>query len=445
MRKNKNPVHRMPVKAEIEGLSHDGRGIARLDGKVVFVRGALPGETVTFEYRHSRDRFDEGQAIEIHVASPDRVEPPCPFTQHCAGCCLQHLAPEAQWTHKQATLAAQLLHMGKVTPETWLPPITGPTTGYRHKARLAVRYVIKKEKLLIGFHEPGGGKVSDIDHCAILRADASALIAPLKALLETFADRHAIAQIEVALGDSDLTKSLIFRNMTSLASVDYHALKNFCQTHGWTGYLQPAGPDSLIPLDQAPTIPLQYRLPAYDLIYDFEPFDFTQVNPAINAKMVDQALSLLQLEKTDSVLDLFCGLGNFTLPIARYAGAVCGVEFDTDLIARAHANAANNQLSQTASFHRANLYETFSHLPWAQRTYDKVLLDPPRSGAQAVVEYMAHWQPRRIVYVSCHAATLARDAGILVHQAGYRFVSAALLDMFPHTAHLEAMAVFEKI
>jgi len=423
----------------IESLSHDGRGVAHLDGKAVFIDGALPGEVVSFEYRASRRRFDEGRVTAVAQASPDRVQPGCPHFGLCGGCSLQHMEPAAQIRAKQQTLLDNLKHIGKVVPQAVLPALTGPVWGYRTKGRLGVKDVIKKGRVLVGFREKHSPYVADLAVCEVLHPSIGKRIEELAQLIGQLQGKARIPQIEVAVAGS--ITALVFRHLDPLSQGDLGRLKQYAMERELHVYLQPAGPDSVQPLCPEQSV-LSYQLPAESVEIRFEPTDFTQINTAINEQMVARVLDLLALDSNDTVLDLFCGLGNFTLPMARHAGAVIGVEGDAGLVTRARDNAALNGLENT-TFHSANLAENNAAAAWAVTACNKVLLDPPRSGAAEVLDVLAKMRPQRIVYVSCHPGSLARDAGTLVHEKGYRLLSAGVMDMFPHTAHVESIALFE--
>ena len=426
---------------KIEALSHEGRGIAHHEGKVVFVDAALPGEVVRAAWIRRQRRFDEARAIEILQASPDRVEPPCPLAGVCGGCSLQHLSNEAQLRYKQQALAEQLRHFGAIEPRSWLPPLRAATLGYRRKARLGVRFVLKKERLLVGFREKHSNFLVDMRSCAVLDERLSQLLPALRQQLEALEARQQIAQIEFAAGDDEV--ALIFRHLVPLSASDRQHLIEFCTQHGLIAYGQSAGPESVCQLTQTtPTAQdrLHYALPAADLRMAFHPSDFTQIHAFINRAMVDLALDLLDLQPEHRVLDLFCGLGNFTLPLARRVRSVVGVEGSVEMTERAAENARAHGLEHLV-FHAENLQQDLQTSVLAGEKFDRILIDPPRSGAEEVMRYLPHWCARRIVYVSCNPATLARDAGILAGQ-GYTLLSAGVMDMFPHTAHVESIAVF---
>lgn len=437
-RKRKLPVD--PVAVHVDTLSHDGRGVARIEGKAVFIDGALPGEDVRFVYTAKRRKHDEGRAVEIIKPSPDRVEPRCAHAAICGGCSLQHMAPAAQVGAKQQVLLDNLDRIGGVRPGDVLAPLTGPVRGYRYKARLGVRDVRKKGKVLVGFREKRSSYVAELSACEVLHPDVGRRLHDLAALIESLSISARIPQVEVAQGDDAC--ALIFRVLDAPTDQDTQALRAFAQQYGFHVYLQPGGPDS-VSLLWPQTSDLCYRLPAHGIELHFLPTDFTQINPEINRSMIDRALALLEPEAGDAVLDLFCGLGNFTLPVARHVSRITGVEGDGALVERARDNARSNGIAN-AEFHVANLAKLTGQERWLKTGYDKLLIDPPRSGAVEVIPYIGQLAPARIVYVSCHPGSLARDAGMLVSECGYRFLAAGVMDMFPHTAHVESIALFEK-
>ncbi|AKH19648.1 23S rRNA (uracil(1939)-C(5))-methyltransferase RlmD [Sedimenticola thiotaurini] len=430
-----------PVTVTIDALSHDGRGVAHIDGKAVFVHGALPDETVSFRYTRVQKKFDEGEVIDVLSPSPDRVTPPCAHFGLCGGCSLQHQSSDAQILSKQTALLDAFERIGKVKPATVLEPLTNSDTfGYRRKARLGVKYVAKKGRVLVGFRERGSPYVADLSECVVLHPRVGKLLLPLSELIGSLSIRERVPQIEVAMGDEQCV--LVFRILDPLSAEDERLLLAFGRQQGIAMYTQSGGPDSVAPLQGEP-VDLQYALPAHDLTIHFLPNDFTQVNSGLNRRMIDRALDLLALEPDERVLDLFCGLGNFTLPIARRVAEVVGVEGDAGLVARARENARRNGI-ENSRYYTANLYESLEKEPWLRESFDKALLDPPRSGAIEVLEHLPRLGIKRIVYVSCYPGTLARDAGELVNRHGYRLVSAGVMDMFPHTAHVESIALFEK-
>ncbi len=429
-----------PLDLSITGLSHDGRGVASWEGKKVFVHGALPGEQAQVRITQRLRRYDEGTALSIQQPSADRAEPACRHYNQCGGCALQHLSSAGQLEAKQDSLLQNLERIGNVTPPVVLPPLSGPAWHYRRKARLSVRWVHKKESALVGFRERSSAYVTEMDSCEVLDTRVARLLPELRQLIAGMQARESIPQIEVACGDQ--AAALIFRTMETLSAGDTEALRQFAQQYEVAVLLQPKGPDSIYPLEPE-QVALDYALPEFNLRLAFEPSDFTQVNAELNRLMLQQAMELLQPGPADTVLDLFCGLGNFTLPLARKAGHVVGVEGDPGLVDRARANARHNHLSNV-EFHVANLVEDQQHAAWWQHRFSQVLIDPPRSGAQEVLPLIAATAANRLLYVSCHPASLARDAGLLVHQHGFRLESAGIMDMFPQTAHVESIALFTR-
>lgn len=440
MARRRKPLPQEAFELVIGSLSHDGRGVARnAEGKTVFVHGALAGERVMARLTQRRKSHDEADAVEVLEASPDRIEPRCPHFGVCGGCSLQHLRPDAQVAAKQQALLDALTHIGKVEPGEILAPLVNASPwGYRRKARLGVKYVPKKGKVLVGFRERGTPYVTDLGECHVLHPRIGELLQPLSALIGGLSIRDKVPQIEVAMDDAQLV--LIFRVLEPPSGRDCDALRAFGSEHELFVYLQPGGPDTVAPLDEAAQ--LAYALPGFDLSLAFLPSDFTQVNTEINRQMVPKAVDMLDIQLGEQVLDLFCGVGNFTLPLATRAERVVGVEGDAGLVARARANAVRNSLTNV-DFHVANLYEDLARPPWLGEHYDKVLLDPPRSGAFEILGHLPRLGARRLVYVSCYPGTLARDAGELVHRHGYRLLAAGVMDMFPHTAHVESIALFE--
>jgi 23S rRNA (uracil1939-C5)-methyltransferase len=430
--------------AEITDLSHDGRGVARIDGKAVFVSGALLGEQVRLSYRKRHRHYDEAEVVELLTRSPDRVEPRCRHYGACGGCSLQHLDGAAQIAMKQRVLADNFERIGKVSPITWLPPLTGDAWGYRRRGRLSVRSVVKKGRVLVGFREEANPRlVADIAQCEVAHPALGPKIGLLAELISGMDGAAQIAQVEFAAGDD--TMALVFRNLQPLSERDQAALIGFAQQHGFAIYLQPGGVSSVHPLwPAAPRLAFAIagQEPAQRVELEFQPLDFVQVNAGMNQRMMDHALALLDPQANDRVLDLFCGLGNFTLPIARRVAEVVGVEGEHGLVQRAAENAARNGVAN-AHFHVANLFEDQRGAEWARAPWDKLLLDPPRAGADKVLEYLPHKKTSRVVYVSCHPASLARDAGILAGK-GFKLISAGVMDMFPHTAHVESIALFER-
>ncbi|HEX7326342.1 MAG TPA: 23S rRNA (uracil(1939)-C(5))-methyltransferase RlmD [Rhodanobacteraceae bacterium] len=425
----------------IEGLSHDGRGVARVDGKAVFVADALPGERVRARVVHAHRRFDDAQVEAVLATAPERVVPRCPHFGVCGGCVLQHMAPGAQIAAKQDVLAQNLARIGHVEPARWLEPLTGNPWGYRRRARLSVKHVAKKGKVLVGFRERDPRFVADLAHCDVLDPALAGHLDRLGELLNAMQGAESIPQIEFAAGDA--AKALVFRHLVPLPEGDLEKLAAFGSELGFSILLQPGGADSVHPLPGADMPLLSYALPAYELQLTFGPLDFIQVNAELNRRMIDRALDLLQPGADDRVLDLFCGLGNFSLPIARRAAHVCGVEGDTGLVARARANAEANAIGN-AEFFVGDLAGDVRGSTWARAEWDLLLLDPPRSGAEALLQALPGKSVRRVAYVSCHPASLARDAGTLVNAHKFKLAAAGVMDMFPHTAHVESIALFER-
>ena len=432
--------------AVITDLGHDGRGVARVDGKTVFVTGGLPGETALLRLRKRHRSYDEAEIVELLVRSPHRVEPRCPHYAQCSGCSLQHLDDSMQVAGKQRALADNFARIGKVEPQTWLPPLRDQPWAYRRRGRLSVRHVLQKGRVLVGFRERDNPRfVAEIRQCDIMHPALGPKLGLLADMIGTLDAVDAIAQIEFAAGDD--TVALVFRHLQPLNAADLAILTAFGQQHDLAIYLQPGGNSSVHPLwPEHPRLAFTVRSDDAryaDVELEFEPLDFIQVNAGMNQRMVAQTLQLLDPQPDDRVLDLFCGLGNFTLPIARRVAAVAGVEGEAALVERAAQNAARNGIDN-ASFHVANLFEDQRAAPWARQPWDKILLDPPRAGADQLLAWLPRRETRRVVYVSCHPASLARDAGILVHQHGFALKAAGVMDMFPHTSHVESIAWFER-
>ncbi|MBN8726100.1 MAG: 23S rRNA (uracil(1939)-C(5))-methyltransferase RlmD [Xanthomonadales bacterium] len=423
---------------DITALAPDGRGIATINGKTVHVHGALPGERVRIRYTRRSRELDEARVEELLSASPARIAPRCAHFGTCSGCSLQHLPPEAQIEAKQKVLADSFAAAGRLAPARWLAPLQDLAWGYRRKGRLSVKWVEKKGRVLVGFREVDTRFVADLAACPTLLPQVGERIGDLAELVASLDAKREIPQIEIAAGD-DLA-ALTFRHLVPLTAADRSALAGFGQAHGLAIMLQPGGPDTLEPL-WPEEVPLSFRLPEHDVEIAFRPLDFVQVNAGLNRRMIMQALELLDVQPGDRVLDLFCGLGNFTLPLARRAAHVTGVEGEPTLVARARENATRNGIAN-AEFFAADLAVDQRDTPWAGARYDKLLLDPPRSGAAAVLEYLPRAGTDRIVYVSCHPASLARDASILVERHGFRLDAAGVMDMFPHTGHVESIALF---
>ena len=424
---------------EIHDLAHDGRGVGRLDGKTVFVAGALPGETVMIRRQIRHRRHDEARLLEVLTASAERVTPPCAAFGRCGGCALQHLAPAAQVAAKERQLLAELKRIGRVEPETCLAPLTGPTLGYRRRACLGVKFLAREQRVIVGFRARDSAELAALDRCHVLAAPVGELIAALATLIGSLSIARRVPQIEVAIAATATV--LVLRVLAPPSAADAERLRDFARQHGLEFWVQPGDEASARPLD-APGSRLRYALAEAALAVEFGPHDFVQVNAALNEAMVSQALALLEVAATDSVLDLYCGLGNFTLPLARRARQVLGVEGEASLVARARANASANGLANIRFAH-ANLAADLCAESWAGQHFERILLDPPRAGALEVLPLVARSRPRRVVYISCHPGTLARDAGVLVHQHGYRLQALGVMDMFPHTAHVESVAAFE--
>jgi 23S rRNA (uracil1939-C5)-methyltransferase len=426
--------------AQVASLAQDGRGVARVAGKVVFIEGALPGEEVEFQRWRCKPNFDLANLTRVLRESSARVVPRCPYYDRCGGCSFQHLDPRAQVAVKQRVLEDSLARIGKVEPDILLSPLHGLYWGYRQRARLSVRQVAKKGGALVGFRERRAPLIVDMDSCEVLPPRISALIHPLRDLISELALGNRIPQIEVAVGDEG--EALTLRVLDAVPEVDAARMRAFSARYGIDIYVQPGGPNSIYALDPMTVRPLSYRLPEFDLTLRFEPGDFTQVNFAVNRVLVRRAISLLEPRGGIRVADLFCGLGNFTLAIARRGASVVGVDGSAELLARAHENATRNGLAHRVQFMAANLFKDPAMLLAQLGPFDHMLIDPPRDGAQAVVHALDSGGPERIVYVSCNPATLARDAGILVHGKGYRLCAAGVVNMFPHTSHVESIALF---
>lgn len=426
--------------ALIHGLSHDGRGVANIQNKTTFIQGALPNEKVIYQMTQQHRSYNEAEALQILEPSPERAIPPCQHFGVCGGCNLQHLQMDQQIVLKQQTLLDQLKHFGHLTPDHLLPPLMADEVGYRRKARLGVKFVIKKDKLLIGFREKKSRYLADLESCIVLHPKVGQRLPALRELISSLSVSKAVPQIEIAMGDQDT--ALVFRHLIPLSCEDLEKLTHFGKTENVDIYLQPNSPLPITKLYPANTNPrLTYTLD--DLTFLFHPLDFTQVNLPINRLMVQQALTYLAIKPDDKVLDLFCGIGNFTLPLAKRAQHVTGIEGSEEMVERAKQNALFNQISNV-DFYAANLAEPKKDAPWLQKKYDKVLIDPPRVGAKEMLPLLKSLSPAMICYISCNPATLARDAGELVHQFGYHLTYAGIMNMFPHTAHIEAMAIFEK-
>ena len=431
----------MPV-GIIESLDHEGRGITRLEGKTIFVEGALPLEGVEYSSYRKKPSYELAQTTRILKASGDRVTPACPHFGVCGGCSMQHADHAAQVAAKQRVLEDNLWHIGRVRPEQLYPPIYGSPWGYRHRARLSARLVPKKGGMLVGFHERRSSYVADMRVCLNLPQHVSDLLVPLRALIGAFSAPDRMPQVEVAVGNS--VTVLVFRVLEPLSANDESLLREFGDRHAVQIWLQPKGPDTVHRFHPEHAAQLSYTLPEFELELFFSPTEFTQVNHAINQVLVRRAMALLAPQPGERIADMFCGLGNFTLPIARLGADVVGIEGSQALVNRAAANAAANGLSERTSFGVANLFEATVESVAALGHFDKMLIDPPREGAIELVKALGTDGPRRIVYVSCSPSTLARDAAVLTGQQGYRFRGAGVVNMFPNTSHVESIALFER-
>jgi len=426
-----------PEVALVDGLTEEGEGVVH-GGKTVFVAGALPGERIRFRRTRRRRQHDEGELLEVLEPSPARVTPRCAHFGVCGGCALQHLSPAAQLAAKEQQLRDALARLARVAPEQWWPPLTGPTWGYRRRARLGARYVHKKGREVVGFRERAAPYVAELARCEVLADPVGGLIAALAQLVGELSIREQLPQIEVAIADN--ATALVLRVLAPPSTADLARLERFANVHRVRLYLQSGGLDSLRALGAEPP-PLIYALERFNLELEFAPTDFIQVNSEVNAALVARALELLRPTRESRVLDLFCGLGNFTLALARSAAHVVGVEGESALIERARGNARRNGIDNPI-FHLADLAGTPAlHVPWMQEHYREILLDPPRTGAQALLASLAALAPERLLYISCHPGSLARDLGVLVHTHGFRLEGAGVVDMFPHTAHVESLAL----
>lgn len=433
--------HSDPIVACVEGLSHDGRGVARVDGKTVFIDGALPGEEIQFVRRRRRRTSDVGRLLKIERASPCRVQPRCTYFGTCGGCALQHLAREAQLTVKQETLFESLRRLGDVWPHRELAPLTAQSWGYRRRARLGVRLVPKKGGVLVGFREKRSSYVTPISHCDVLHPDVAKLLPEMQRLISDLSCPERIPQIEIAVGENGV--ALVLRHLVALRERDLSTLEHFAKQHNIRVHLQAGDLSSVKCLWPKASPELYYRVMDGSIKIEFRPTDFIQINGPLNATLVDQTLALLEPKPGETVLDLFCGLGNFSLPLATIAARVVGVEGDAALVERGRNNARINRLTNVNFLHD-DLYAEGLQGAWLKSAYDKVLLDPPRSGAIEAVKRIGSLGARRVVYVSCNPATLARDSRVLVHRHGYRLQFAGIVDMFPHTHHVESIAVFDQ-
>ncbi len=427
----------------IESLDQEGRGIAHKDGKVIFIEGALTGERVSYKTFKRKPSYEMAQVESIAGESPMRVKPKCQHFGMCGGCSMQHLDASAQVAVKQRILEDDLTHIGKVKPEVILAPIYGDTWGYRQRARISVRYVVKKGKTLVGFHEKRSSFVTDMQHCEVLAPKIAALLPALADTIDQLTIRDRLPQVEVAVGDH--VDVLVLRIMSPLSEEDQQLLRDFADRYQIQFWLQPKGPDTLYPFHPLDAPPLSYSMPEFDVVMPFAPSEFTQVNSGLNRVMVSRAMRLLEPRPDERIGDFFCGLGNFTLPIARSGAQVVGIEGSEALVKRAQQSAAANGLSENTAFAAMNLFEMTPEKYAEFGYFDKLLIDPPRDGALELVKSLAgEHAPRRIVYVSCKPSTLARDAQILVNEQGYKLKAAGVMNMFPHTSHVESIAVFER-
>ncbi len=440
-RPRKKKLSEDPVKVLIESLAHDGRGITHVDGKVVFIDEALPGEEVEFIYTDSRRDYAEGKVEKIIQSVEIRGEPECSHFGRCGGCSFQHVKNEEQIQLKQGLLIEQFSRIGKVEiPQIW-EPITGPYWGYRRKARMGVKYVAKKGRVLVGFRERRNPFLAEIESCKVMHPSVGKKLMELSEMIGGLTIKDKIPQIEVAIGDEDCV--LAFRVLEPPTPEDKERMRIFGQQHKMSICLQSKGPDTIVPIKGEPEIIPGYALPDQGIDFKFKPAMFTQVNYEINKKMVSRVMETLDLNENDRVLDLFCGLGNFTLPMATKAGRVVGVEGDLPLVNHAKENARRNGL-ENVEFFATDLTKDVSKLGWAKQKFNKILLDPSRAGASEVLHNIKYWDPEQIMYVSCNPSTLARDAGILVNEMEYKLVKAGVMDMFPQTGHVESIALFEK-
>ncbi|MCG3772467.1 MAG: 23S rRNA (uracil(1939)-C(5))-methyltransferase RlmD [Nitrosomonadaceae bacterium] len=428
----------------VESLDQEGRGVAHSEGKVIFIEGALPGELVTYSPYRKKPSFELAQVNKVLKTGSLRVNPRCNYFGICGGCSLQHMDDRAQVAAKQRVLESDLKHIGKVESEIILPAVYGSAWGYRYRARMSVRYVAKKGGVLVGFHEKRSSFVADMQSCEVMPPRISALIGPLRELIGSISLRERLPQVEVSLGEA--VDVLVLRIKDPLTDQDKSLLKAFADKHTVQFFLQTKGPETAYPFYPIGSPELNYTLPEFGIVMPFHPTEFTQVNPAMNRILVRRALSLLGPLKGDRIADLFCGLGNFTLPIARSGARVMGYEGSSNMVRRAGENAERNQLSGNTNFSEKNLFEIDAAWLQGEGVFNKLLLDPPRDGAFAVVNSLGEGDsaPTRIVYVSCNPATLSRDAGVLVHAKGYQLKAVGVVNMFPHTSHIESIALFEK-
>ncbi|MEQ1529580.1 MAG: 23S rRNA (uracil(1939)-C(5))-methyltransferase RlmD, partial [Methylococcales bacterium] len=436
-RSRKKPLPTTPIKVSITSLAHDGRGVAHVDGKVIFIDEALPGEEVEFLYTEIRKDYAEGKVVNLLSRAEDRVDALCAHYGVCGGCSFQHVEANAQIRIKQDLLVEQFKRIGKVDiPQLW-EPLQGPHWGYRRKARMGVKYVAKKNRVLVGFRERRHPYLAEIDSCIVMHPIVGTKLTALGDMIAGLTIREKIPQIEVAIGDEQCV--LAVRVLEPPTDADIERMRAFAHEHQLSICLQAKGPDTIMPLPGEPEIVPTYALPDVGIEFKFRPAMFTQVNYEINRQLINRVLATLDLNANDQVLDLFCGLGNFTLPMAKFAGRVVGIEGDQPLVNHAKSNAVHNNIDN-AEFYAADLSKDISDYPWANRKYNKILLDPSRAGASEVLGHFKKWQPELVVYVSCNPSTLARDAGILVNDLGYKLIKAGVMDMFPQTGHVESIA-----
>lgn len=455
-RRNGSQSERVPAEVSapviVESLDQEGRGVTHVDGKTIFIDGALPKEKVTYQITRSKADYAFANVAEVIEPSDLRVTPKCKHFGYCGGCKLQHLDAAAQVAAKQHSLEGDIKHIGKAEPDSMLPPLMGPTWGYRHKARLSVKYVIKKERVLVGFNEKGTRYVADMDSCEVLTPEVSALILPLQEMIAQLSIRDKIPQLELAVGEPNADAKhtgknivLIFRIMEALQQADEVILEAFADQYHVNIWTQTKGPDTVKPFYPLGAPSLQYTLDEFDLKYPFKPNEFTQVNPEINQGMVSRAMELLAPRTGERIADFFCGIGNFTLPIARSGAQVFGYEGLDNLVARAVESAALNSLESNTAYDVSDLFKMTSESLTGLGRFDKWLIDPPRDGAFDLVKAIdENNAPDSIVYVSCNPATLARDIDVLVNQKGYKLSAAGVINMFPHTAHVESIALLRK-
>lgn len=424
----------------VTALTHEGEGVVRA-GKTAFVAGALPGEAIRFRRTRRHRQHDDAELLEVLEPAAARVTPRCQHFGTCGGCALQHLSPEAQVEAKHSELRENFERVARVAPQEWLEPLRGPVWSYRRRARLGAKYVIKKGRVVVGFRERLAPYVAEVQRCEVLSPPVGEMVGELAGLLMKLSIREKLPQIEVAVADNAV--ALVLRVLEPPTAEDRRQLLEFAQAHGVRFYLQTKGLDSVRPLIEEPVEPLFYRLPQFGLELEFAPTDFVQINGAMNEALVTKAVQLLELSAEATVLDLFCGLGNFTLALARRARHVVGVEGDRVLVERARGNARRNGI-QNAQFALADLSQALDRAtPWMQQPFSHVLIDPPRAGAREILPAIAALRPKSVLYISCHPGSLARDVGILVHELGFAVRAAGVLDMFPHTAHVESLALLQ--